>query len=808
METGNARQYSSQERLAQLRETESLYNAGLYTSALLITGIQLSTVRRDEKWFQSRALLQYARCLTRLQEYRRSTEYYRRASSLENSPLPRDISGKDSQQEAIGTHETSATKDSQVSASQQRLPTSTTNAVSLGLSLEEEQEKAQRQARILAKEKLIKSASNLAAKARKATIEASAKSTEGINSVRLTNAGPTSIPPVIPRSTTMKKRLASRVDEGSYSNGAIKASSETGLVASGVRSVARGKLTKTEPSDDSARPVDKQYDIDIDYAVSCYKSGDHSTAGEVISKIPESRRTVSVYMLLAKLDRKKINILSEKACWECIAEMQPLAIEAYVKLVYLHVPLAILLNMIPSDSLEKQWMKIYLQGTENYVRMRFQAALSDFSALNERYPDNIDIKLKMALCLKRMGKTVRSCFMYSQARKLDNHILKDMYHYGVCLKQLSKMIYLNKLASDLLSCNDLHPDAWCVQALYWDMKGNKEKALQMVSRALHIHPGHCGALQLRGQLCIETTPLKALQSFREALMIEKDVVTYEGLVNAYIIMERPSEAVDMAKEALRLMPDNAQALAIYGMAIYHAGEQGNDAARDALLKALQMDPGCVQAALGLVMIYDNQGLYEEAIQVSNPNNINAKEGITQVEKILSGGDDEDEDEAGESDSNDGQENDTMDADLDQDHMVGNLDGDDVLTGDDDHELDEDYLQQQEDHSQTPRHSEATYFEQLAEQRHFQTPSRPNQIPNDRPPPILPRQTSHLSLQMQQHIVDSDGIPGFGMNYPTPSRVNVPPTMLNRSGPLFPNVPHSQREGEYDEYEDGGDEMEE
>ncbi|KAF9175795.1 Anaphase-promoting complex subunit 7 [Mortierella sp. AD010] len=545
-----------------------------------------------------------------LQTNEKKKEYYRKAAFLEDSPLPSDISAIDFQNDIIGSNGTGDTGGSQT-------PTSAAASLEMNLmNTDEEMERNRKQERELAKEKIIKSASNLAARARKAAMESAAKSLSGTGvATRLTNPGPTSIPPVIPQSTTMKKRLASRVDEGPSSNSATDTASKTRLVSAGGDSVAKGKSVRTEVAINPTGTTDKQYDADIDYAVSCYKSGDYTTAGKVISKIPESSRTVSVYLLLAKLDRKKVHVLPEKTCWECIAEMQPLAIEAYVKLLYLHVPLAILLNMIPSGSLEKQWMKIYLQGTENFVRMKFQAALSDFSVLNEKYPENVDIKLRMALCLKRMGKTVRSCFMYSQARKLDSHVLKDMYHYGVCLKQLSKAMYLNKLASDLLSCNDLHPDAWCVQALYWDTRGNNEKALQMVSRALQIQPDHCGALQLRGQLCFETSPLKALQSFREAYRIEKDIVTYEGLVKTYILMERPLEAVDMAKEAMKLMPDSAQALAIYGMAIYQAGEQGNEAARNALLKALQMDPGCVQAALCLVMVYENQGLYDDAIQI-------------------------------------------------------------------------------------------------------------------------------------------------------------------------------------------------
>ncbi|KAG0017758.1 hypothetical protein BGZ80_007954 [Entomortierella chlamydospora] len=190
--------------------------------------------------------------------------------------------------------------------------------------------------------------------------------------------------------------------------------------------------------------------------------------------------------------------------------------------------------------------------------------------------------------------------------------------------------------------------------------------------------------------------------------------------------------------------------------------------------------------------------------------------MVNVEKILSGGDDEDEDEA-ESDSNDDHEGDTIEADLDRNHMGVNLDEDDVLTGDDERDLDEDYLQQQQNqlqqvqqqlNSDTPQRTEGSLMDRLLElgQRHAQTPSRPNRTSNDQPPPRLTRQPQLLHQMQQRRTANS--IPGFGMDYPTPSRSNIPSTTPSRPNSLYPNMSHPQREREYDEYEDGGDEMEE
>ncbi|KAI1320265.1 Anaphase-promoting complex subunit 7 [Mortierella claussenii] len=555
--------------------------------------------------------------------------------------------------------------------------------------------------------------------------------------------------------------------------------------------------------------------------------------------------------------------------------------------------------MIPSDSLEKRWMTIYLLGTDNFLRMKHageksiliaEAALSEFCKLNEKYPDNIDLKLRMALCLKRLGKAVRASFVYSQVRKLDSCVLKDMYHYGVCLRQLSSAAYLNKLASELLRCNDRHADTWCVQALYWDMKKNKEKALQMIARALQINPEHCGALQLRGQVYMDTSPTEALKAFREANRIERDIVTLEGLVNAYILLGRQLEAVGIAKEALSLMPDNPQAMALYGMATYHAGEQGTDIATELLLKALDKDPACVQAAICLVMIYENQERYNDALELldqqidyqppdtvyvrkaeiyttmedweqalssyqkalsANLNNTRAKEGLAHVEKILSGGDEEDDEEAEETDNNDDRENEDIDTDPDQhqlnDHMGGNLDEDDVLTGEEDQgeEYEDDYSYRQQEQHHQPHHSthqhvhQAPQPQQLEESslyqsrgfgqtRHQQTPVMTRLIRagvafEQGPPPLQhprlnqnqPQQQFLSQLQQQPHqqqhrSAGSNSVPGFGMRYPhTPSRPPVGSGASSRTPLPLPTsrLFTSQRERDYEEAADGGEDME-
>lgn len=79
-------------------------------------------------------------------------------------------------------------------------------------------------------------------------------------------------------------------------------------------------------------------------------------------------------------------------------------------------PLFFVSNMIPKDSPEYEWMKLYLQGLDSFFHMRYEAAHQTFTTLDGMFPHNTDIKIRLALCLRWMGKPVRACLIFSQVR--------------------------------------------------------------------------------------------------------------------------------------------------------------------------------------------------------------------------------------------------------------------------------------------------------------------------------------------------------------------------------------------------------
>ncbi|KAG0361346.1 Anaphase-promoting complex subunit 7 [Podila minutissima] len=248
-------------------------------------------------------------------------------------------------------------------------------------------------------------------------------------SVMLTRPVPKSIPEVKVRPSQGMHRTIT--GDTTYSSSAVS--------SRGSGSGSSGGLGSTGIDDQRKHDL---YKPAIEFAAKSIAAGNYKRAKELLSNIPESERAVKVYLLFIQLARKQspaeTPLLSEKACWECIIELQPLALEAHVHLLRLQMALPILLNTIPADCIDKPWMKSYLQGMDHFFHMRYKAALAEFRALDMKYPQNVDIKLKVALCYRWLVKRTDSCRMFAQIRRIDPYVVDDMYHYAAVLLDLEK----------------------------------------------------------------------------------------------------------------------------------------------------------------------------------------------------------------------------------------------------------------------------------------------------------------------------------------------------------------------------------
>ena len=188
-------------------------------------------------------------------------------------------------------------------------------------------------------------------------------------------------------------------------------------------------------------------------------------------------------------------------------------------------------------------------------------------------------------------------------------------------------------------------------------KGNAEKAIEGLQRALRIAPDFSDALQSLG---IQYIALKRFQDGEAALIRARNLIPNSGvpLINLGALYFQQGQfqsdaghseeaaasyakAVNLLNEAVRRSPSSSTAFSNLGAALYKIGEY--ESARLSLSRALEIDDNEDSARLVLINVYVKFARYDDALEeigryfVRNPNSPQraSLESIqTQIQKLL------------------------------------------------------------------------------------------------------------------------------------------------------------------------------
>jgi len=210
-----------------------------------------------------------------------------------------------------------------------------------------------------------------------------------------------------------------------------------------------------------------------------------------------------------------------------------------------------------------------------------------------------------------------SC-IFAKIRTIDPYFVGGMDTYALTLAKERNKSELGRLCSELLEVNDKRHETWAALALYHHTCGDVEKALAFLEKGITCNPRSAFCHQIMGGILQGEGRLDhAIVSYFRANEISKDVISYEGLVEAYLSCSKYKEAVCTAKEAISFAPRDPRAMTLVGLALMSAPgsrERGRDKAKRTLKKAFSIDPTCKKALFALVDLHIEEEEYDICIE--------------------------------------------------------------------------------------------------------------------------------------------------------------------------------------------------
>ncbi|ORX55962.1 TPR-like protein [Piromyces finnis] len=418
----------------------------------------------------------------------------------------------------------------------------------------------------------------------------------------------------------------------------------------------------------------------------CYlKIKDYTQAKRIFESINYLNRPLAVNISLGKISIQIGDLRNAILYYKMAIKQQPLAIEIWTEYIKYGGKIDDSLRILFSKDTENiKFVKDYIEAKYKIYNGQLNEAINSFQIINSKFYQNIYILQAIADCYYRLGKIDSAYFSYTQLHNADPLLMDQMDIYSSVLKEYSnKSILINRLADELIRISEERPESWIAMTHYSIMKNDLESAMAFIDRALALDNYNYEALIQKGNIYLsQSKPTNAIKCFRTALIHDPvNYAAYEGLIDSYSFMNKPAEAYIIAKKASEMMPKSARLLTLLGKT-FTIDIELKDKVPLIFKKIMEIDPQYEPAILFYADFLMNEMKKDEAIEflekylMNNNNNtekINiklgniylqaeeymkalnhfqkalqlnsdseeAKEGIENTEKKISGSDDND-----------------------------------------------------------------------------------------------------------------------------------------------------------------------
>lgn len=323
------------------------------------------------------------------------------------------------------------------------------------------------------------------------------------------------------------------------------------------------------------------------------------------------------FVAAARLYRLGQNVGSARSCFARALAREPLAIEAAIGLLECGEQVGTVLSLAAlrgDAAAAAPFLPALIQAHAARVKYDYVEAHQRLCELEAVFPASAHVMQHLGVTRVRDGFAHLALATFSRLREVEPFYVDAMDTYGSVIKLRGTSGALRTLTAELFAIDKQRPEAWCVAAMHSELEGDKQRALQLVEKALALDDQHVFAYLLRGALFLSFgLPKRAQLSFARALLLTKDHSAYQGCTQAYLLLEDLPRALTVAREASRVMPRSARALALVGL-VLSCDQAQRRKARRVFEQALAMRPRCIEAVLSLADLDAAEGQVDEAVK--------------------------------------------------------------------------------------------------------------------------------------------------------------------------------------------------
>lgn len=343
-----------------------------------------------------------------------------------------------------------------------------------------------------------------------------------------------------------------------------------------------------------------------------------------IEGIPSKARTLPMHLMMGKLYRNTRHTRAAIACYKESLRHCPYVLEAITALAELGASAKEIITLLPqtpsrsgrpADHLEScRWLQRYTEAQCCISSNDYKGGLEVFTDILQRLPNNVHILLEIAKVEAIIGKNDEALLNFEKARSLDPYVVTYMDEYAMLLKNKSEYPKLNKLVHDLLNIDPTRPEVFVALSVLWERK-DERGALSYAEKSIQIDERHVAGYIMKGNLLLSLNrPDAAAAAFRNAQELKPDLRSYIGLVQSYLAISKVKEALYIAREAMKTMPQSAKALKLVGD-VHAKSSSGREKAKKFYESALRLEPGYLGAALALAELHVVEGRNGDAVSL-------------------------------------------------------------------------------------------------------------------------------------------------------------------------------------------------